>query len=155
MQNDDGSDTPDEKSSGDTGMLCGRFFYDGSDLFEFGPFFPPASATLRPMKVNIGDGTHKLSLHFLGNGYLKLGVPRDVVFMGWEGESPAEPPPDGPAPKTFQFVGIWADPEKEKAEQEKAEMERRRRRSPSPRETWFELNHPMGAYYDPRYSVDW
>lgn len=159
MQVDDGSDDRDVKSGDDAGLLYGTLFLDLNASCKFGPFFPPSNATFRPVKVESCDGKYKLSLDFLGNGYLKLSVSRDMVFKGWNDKSPAEFPPDAPAPKVFEFVGIWRDPEKEKAEQEKMEMERkefrRQHRLPSPRETWFELNHPMGAYYDPRYAVDW
>lgn len=67
-----------------------------------------------------------------------------MVFMDSYGASPEAPPPTAPA--VFDLIGIWRDPEKEKAERQKIEMERRLRRSPSPRESWFELNHPMGAF---------
>lgn len=156
---DDDSDGPDVKSGDDAGLMYGWLFLDLNAGCKFGPFFPPDSATFRPVKVESCDGKYKLSLDFLGNGYLKLRVSRNMVFMGWNGKSPAEFPPDGPAPEVFEFVGIWRDPEKEKAEREKMEMEmkklREQRRPPSPKESWFELNHPMGAYYDRRYAVDW
>lgn len=163
MPADNGLDDPDVKSGDDAGMLYGSLYLDMDSACKFGPFFPPSNATFRPVKVESCDGKYKLSLDFLGNGYLKLRVSRDVVFMGWNDESPAACPPNAPAPEVFEFVGIWVEKEKEKekeqARREDMEMERERlewqRRSPSPRESWFELNHPMGAYYDPRYAVDW
>lgn len=158
-RSDEDSDNPDVKSGDDAGLLYGTLFLDLKASCKFGPFFPPNNTTFRPVKVESCDGKYKLSLDFLGNGYLKLRVSRNMVFMGWNGKSPAECPPDAPAPEVFEFVGIWRDPKKEKAEREKMEMERkkleRQRRPPSPRESWFELNHPMGAYYDRRYAVDW
>lgn len=153
-----GSHDPDEKSGDDAGMLYGELVLDMDTSYKFGPFFPPSNATYRPVKVETRDGKHRLSLDFIGNGYLKLKVSRNMVFMYWDDESPAMCPPDAPAPEVFEFAGIWFDPEKQKAEREKMEVERkkleRQRRSPSPRESWFELNHPMGAYYDRRYAVD-
>ena len=79
------------------------------------------------------DGKYDLSFTFIGNGYLKLRVSREMVFT----ERPSPPPPT--APEVFEFVGIWRSWEEEKAEQ-------RKRRPPSPRETWFEMTHPMGAW---------
>jgi hypothetical protein len=54
---------------------------------------------------------------------------------------PSTPP--AAAPEVFEFVGIWRDWEIEKAEQQ--ERMTNARRSPSPRESWFEMNHPMGS----------
>ncbi|KAK2031202.1 hypothetical protein LX32DRAFT_691912 [Colletotrichum zoysiae] len=37
---------------------------------------------------------------------------------------------------------------RERLEREERERRERAEREPSPRETWFELNHPMGAFYE-------
>lgn len=138
----------------ETGMLFGALCLDSYTDCTFGPFWPPSRASRKPVKVESRDGEdgkHEISFQFLGNGYLKLRVSRNFVFMALD-----EPPPPS-APLEFEFVGIWNDPHKEDAERHKEDaerqnalMEEKRRRSPSPRESWFELNHPMGAYYTGR-----
>ncbi|KAL2276607.1 hypothetical protein FJTKL_00779 [Diaporthe vaccinii] len=124
MPVDDDSDDPDVKSGDDTGLLYGTLFLDRNASCKFEPFFPPDNATFKPVKVESCDGKYKLSLDFLGNGYLKLRGSRDMVFMGRD-ESPAIRPPDAPAPEVFEFVGIWRDPKKEKAERKKMERQRK------------------------------
>jgi hypothetical protein len=109
----------------------------------FGPFRPQKRASRKPVKVKSSDGKYKLSFVFIGNGYLKLRMSREMVFMAPHGTRPGAPPPT--APEVFEFVGIWRDREKEKAERQEMEIERRRRH-PSPSDTWFKLSHPMGAW---------
>lgn len=76
-----------------------------------------------------------------------------------------ESPPSS-APEPFEFVGIWDGKEQrrsteksEKKPERKPEKKRKReeleqvkplkrvQRSPSPRESWFEMNHPMGWWH--------
>lgn len=133
----------------ETGMLFGELELGNYVMCKFGPFRPPSRASRKPVKVESDDGKHEISFQFLGNGYLKLRVSRNFVFMDSDlGNSKPPPPPS--APQEFEFVGIWNDRPKEDAERQNALMEEKRRRSPSPRESWFELNHPMGAYYTGR-----
>ncbi|KAG8163049.1 hypothetical protein KVR01_007527 [Diaporthe batatas] len=117
--------------------------YFGRAVFTFGPFRPPTHASCKPVKVKSSDGTHELSFQFIGNGYLKLRISRDMVLLGLD--TPSEGPPTT-APASFDFFGIWRDIDKEIAERERILKEARARRPPSPRETWFEMNHPMGAW---------
>lgn len=70
-----------------------------------------------------------------------------MVFMNPYSASPLAPPPA--AQEVFEFVGIWRDLEEEKAE--RRERMAKARRSPSPRESWFEMNHPMGSWNQLRY----
>lgn len=147
----------------ETGMLFGELELGNYVMCKFGPFWPPSRASRKPVKVESDDGKHDISFQFLGNGYLKLRVSRNFVFMDSHlGNSKPPPPPS--APQEFEFVGIWYNRPKEDAERHKEDaerhkgdaerqnalMEEKRRRSPSPRESWFELNHPMGAYYTGR-----
>lgn len=141
---EDGLDHP----TYETGMLFGDLCLDSYTHDSFGPFWPPSRASRKPVKVETNRGGHEISFQFLGNGYLKLRVSRNFVFMGSDGAS--SPPPSSSAPREFEFVGIWYDQDKEYAERQNALLEEKRRRSPSPRESWFELNHPMGAYYTGR-----
>lgn len=165
------SDEPDKKSDDDAGLMYGMLCLDGNASCSFGPFFPPTLATRRPVRVESCDGKYTLRFDFLCDDYLKLRVSRKFVFMNTSA-SPANPPPLGPAPEVFEFLGIWVDPEREDEDEEDGDesedgdededeereqmeilkermrMERgiRPRRSPSPRESWFELSHPMGAW---------
>lgn len=58
-------------------------------------------------------------------------------------------PPD--APETFEFVGILRDLEKEKEERLRAAEEEKKNRPESPRESYFEMNHPMGWWAQSRW----
>jgi hypothetical protein len=137
-----------QKPGSETDMLYGDVYLDASANCNFGPFCPPKSASPKAFKVRSCDGMYELSFTFIGNGYLKLRVSREMVFMNPDSASPPAPP--AAAPEVFEFVGIWRDCEKEKAEQQ--ERMKKARRPPSPRESWFEMNHPMGSWHQSRYS---
>ncbi|EXJ95640.1 hypothetical protein A1O1_00762 [Capronia coronata CBS 617.96] len=124
----------------ETDMLHGDLYLNSDANCSFGPFCPPKRASRKSFKVRSGDGKYKLSFKFLGGDYLKLKVSRKMVFMN--SYSTSSPTPPAAAPEIFEFVGIRRDLEKEKAE--RREMLAKLRRSPSPRDTWFELNHPTG-----------
>lgn len=51
--------------------------------------------------------------------------------------------PTESAPENFEFVGNLESQERKKMEEER---QKKRKRSPSPRETFFEMNHPMGYW---------
>ena len=104
---------------------------------DFESFHPPKNATQEAIKVAGEDG-HELSFQLLGNGYLKMTIPREVVYYN-------TPPPT--APETFEFVGIYFD-RKGAMERAHAKDQEERARNPpaSPRESWFEMNHPMGSW---------
>jgi hypothetical protein len=136
-----------QKPGGEADMLYGDVYLDANANCNFGPFRPPKRASRKAFKVRSCDGMYELSFKFIGNGYLKLRVSREMVFMNPYSASPPAPP--AAAPEVFEFVGIWRDWEKEKAEQQ--ERMTKARRSPSPRESWFEMNHPMGSWPQSRY----
>lgn len=129
----------------ETGMLHGLVYLDGSASCGFGPFRAPRRASRKAVKVKSDEGPYEVSLKFLGNGYLKLRVSREMVFMGRRGASTSGSAPSLVAPKVFEFFGIWRDTDKEKAERQEMMPKTR-----SPRETWFEMNHPMGAWNELR-----
>jgi hypothetical protein len=135
------------KLGGEAEMLYGDMYLDANANCDFGPFRPPKRASRKAIKVKSGDGKYELSFKFIGNGYLKLSVSREMVFMKPYSVSALAHPPA--APEVFEFVGIWRDLEKEKAERQ--ERMAKARRSPSPRESWFEMNHPMGWWHQSRY----
>lgn len=129
---------------GGADILYGDVCLNAKANCNFGPFLPPKRASREPFKVSSCDGKYELSFKFIGNGYLKLSVSREMVFMN--PYSPSSPAPRAAAPEVFEFVGIWRDKEKERAERQ--ERMTKARRSPSPRESWFEMNHPMGSWHE-------
>ncbi|KAJ0109339.1 hypothetical protein J7T55_000264 [Diaporthe amygdali] len=130
-----------QKPSGGTGVLYGDVYLNAEANCNLGPFRPPKRASRKSVKVKSHDGKYELSFKLIGNGYLKLRVSREMVFMGLYGRTPSTAPPPT-APELFKFVGIWRDPE------EKAERQERmaKMRHSSPREPWFETSHPMEAW---------
>lgn len=136
-----------QKHRNEADMLFGDVYLDANASCNFGPFRPPRRASRKVIKVKSWDGDYELSFQFISNDYLKLRVSREMVFMNPYAESLPAAPPD--APEVFEFVGIWRDREKEKAERQ----ERLKAHCPlSPRESWFEMNHPMGWRHQSRYS---
>ena len=140
------------KLGGKDEMLHGGVHLRGNghlSICRFGPFQPPKQANPTPIKVKSCDGDYELSLIFIRSGLLKLRVPREVVFMTDRGVRRSPYPPD--APEVFEFVGTTVDYEEEQREKRIVEgleeLPKAKARSPSPpspRETWFEMNHPMG-----------
>lgn len=138
-----------QKLGGKTeGFLTGELYLNTDANCSFGPFLAPKRASGKTIKTKSGDGKYELSFKFMGNGYLELKLSREMVFSR---PYDSKPPP-ATAPEVFKFVGIWRDKKKEVAQLKKADAElkeamaKMRPRSRSPRETWFEMNHPMGAW---------
>ncbi|KAK3938087.1 hypothetical protein QBC46DRAFT_390930 [Diplogelasinospora grovesii] len=124
-----------QKLSGEADMLYSDVYLDCDANCDFGPFRPPKRASRKAFKVKSCDGKYELSFKFISNGYLKLRISREMVFMNPYSASPRAPLPA--APEMFEF-------EKEKAERREKMV--KARRSPSPRETWFKMNHPIGSW---------
>jgi hypothetical protein len=121
----------DERNPGDEpDALYGVVYLDCNANCNFGPFRPPKLASREAFKLKSEDGRYELSFQFIGNGYLKPRVSRELVIM-----RPYAPSPPPAAPDVFEFAGILRDFEKEKAEMRK--MITKARRSSSPREPWF------------------
>jgi hypothetical protein len=119
-------------------QMRGQVYLNADSGCELVPFLPPKHASLEDYRLKGDDGKYELTFQFLSNDYLKLKVSRELVFM-----DESQPPH---APEFFKFVGIHVDREKEKAERERREVEKTAQRPPSPRESWFEMNHPQGYY---------
>lgn len=112
-------------------QMHGHVYLNSDTDCDFGPFFPPKQTGLDEFQLISIRGKHKLTFQLLSSDYLKLKIPREVAFAN------RDTPTD--APEVFEFAGIRFDRETEKAK-------RKRKRSQSPRETWFEMNHPMGRW---------
>jgi hypothetical protein len=100
------------------------------------------TANLDKHALKSSDGRYSLTSQFIGDDYLKLKLPRDLI-------------PDNKSvsqhsmPNLFEIVGIQRDLEKEREERRKAQA--KRKRSPLPHETWFEMTHSMGSWKQSRY----
>lgn len=138
LDNLDGSDQ--EQPGSAANMLYGDVYLNAEANCNFGPFRPPTRASQNVVKVKSCDGKYDLWLKFIGKRYLKLRVSREMVFMNPFRASAPDPPTA--APEVFEFVGVLRDLERERADRQTRLASVRR--SPSPRESWFELNHPMG-----------
>jgi hypothetical protein len=117
----------------------GQVYLDSDAECTFSPIRLPTYARRKDMKLKSDDGKYALWFKFFGNGYLKLSISRNFLFEGRLGSSSA-------TPEMFDFVGIWRDWEKEKKEMAEKHERRAKNRAPSPRESWFEMNHPMGSW---------
>lgn len=125
---------------------------------EVKPFAAPEHAsaeerTLVGCSSLDGKNQHNMACQFFSRDYLKLTVPRELVFL-------YQKTPPG-APEFFDFMGIRYKPEGEPQLSQQSKKRRRSSssslssflssslcptpsRSPSPRETWFEMDHPIG-----------
>jgi hypothetical protein len=127
-----------QKPGGEAEHLLCNVHIDSGANSAFGPFCTPKQVSRKSVEVKscCDTGKYKLSFKFLGGDYLKLRVPREMAAGGRA--------PRGDAPEMFEFVGVRRDLEKERAECK----ERFAKLCPSLRESWFEINHPMGSWYD-------
>ncbi|KAK4074502.1 uncharacterized protein Triagg1_5098 [Trichoderma aggressivum f. europaeum] len=113
----------------------GHLYLDSACGCDFDLFSPPKQAGLEKYSLKDIDGKFAPIFQFISNDHLIVTVPRDIVFMDVPG------PPS--APDTFTFYGVRHDYPEEKRRREEEIISQR---PPSPRDTWFERNHPMGAW---------
>jgi hypothetical protein len=122
---------------GPEGQYGGHIYIDYGTEYAFQPFFPPKHASLDKHLLKTWDGRHSLTIQFIGDNYLKLKLLRELVRVN---ESVSQ----HSMPDLFEFVGIRPGFEMEREERGRAQAKRKRSPSPpSPRESWFEMNHPM------------
>ncbi|KAJ2968511.1 hypothetical protein NQ176_g9146 [Zarea fungicola] len=126
---------PDEEqpSHDNSEQIYGHVYLDANTGCDLAPFIPPKLAGVEEHSLKSFHGEYELLVRFISNDYLILTVPQRLILQD---QSPLQSAPD-----TFQFMGIRFDREKERKERLV-----KRKRSPSPRESWFEMNHPMGAW---------
>lgn len=62
-------------------MLYRDVYLDVNTNYNFKPFHPPYRANRKVVKVRSYASKYKLSFMFIGNGYLKLTVSREIVFI--------------------------------------------------------------------------
>lgn len=123
--------------------MYGQIYLDWNSDCDFGPICIPKRARRKDFKFKDDSGTYDLRIKFFGDKYLKLSLPRAMVEFGHK-------LPPG-APERFEFVGVLRDLEKEKEERLRAAEERKKNRPASPRESYFEMNHPMGWWAQSRW----
>jgi len=127
---------------GEERPMFGMIYLDAMATCNYGPIAVPTQARRKTVRIT-GGKKYELKFKFFKKKYLKLSVPRAVVEEG------TKLPPD--APETFEFVGILRDLEKEKEERLRAAEEEKKNRPASPRESYFEMNHPMGWWAQSRW----
>ncbi|KAH6951124.1 hypothetical protein BKA56DRAFT_440623, partial [Ilyonectria sp. MPI-CAGE-AT-0026] len=115
--------------------IQGHLYFNANCGCDFAPFCPPTQASQASYPLKSLDEDHELLFQFISDDYLTMTASRKLVCP--------EKAPAAPAHQMFKFVGIRSDLERDRRRQEE---EQQLRRSPSPRETWFEMNHPMGSW---------
>ncbi|KAH8665398.1 hypothetical protein BGZ61DRAFT_593110 [Ilyonectria robusta] len=140
---EDGKIASERPKDWDGIIYCSIYIQD-DELCEF-EFPAPKYASLEPITLRSHYGGHKVSVIFIGNGYMKITLSRKSVFMA--SHRPVSPG----AQEFFEFFGIIRDEEKARAEGLAAEEKRAREQPPSPRETFFEMYHPMGSWNQSRW----
>jgi len=138
--------------------LFANIFTDPETNCHISPMPIPTSAKDTDIKVESCEEKYDVRIKFFDDKYLKLSVPREMIFQRRESISSG-------APTRFEFVGILRDIEKEKGERRKRAEEKKKNhpasrkeaeekktnRSASPRESYFEMNHPMGSWAQSRW----
>ena len=138
----DECDSVPRPKDGEERPIFGMIYLDAMATCNYGPIAVPTQARRKTVRIT-GGKKYELKFKFFKKKYLKLSVPRAVVEEG------TKLPPD--APETFEFVGILRDLEKEKEERLRAAEEEKKNRPASPRESYFEMNHPMGWWAQSRW----
>lgn len=145
-ESDDCSDDADETASNTTD---GKPLYAHVELgydsrCEFGPFRHPKFARHNVVKIKSTDDEYDMRIKFFGKNYLNLSVSRSFVFQNDLADS-------ADALEMFTFVGIFSDWEEKKRGRAEKQAEAARNAPPSPKESWFEVNHPMGSWAQSRW----
>jgi hypothetical protein len=115
---------------------------EGEETEFFTTSFPrPRVASTHWIHMPLGAGRRRpqgqATVMFVGDILVRVSIPASVAFRR------GHPPQD--CPRVLEFVSVLKSAEERYLDEGSA----------SPRDTWFERNHPMGAYYDPRYSEDY
>ncbi|KAL7622906.1 hypothetical protein AAE478_006585 [Parahypoxylon ruwenzoriense] len=140
------------------GPDCDPFKVDGHVAYltpdfdcHFETFSEPEDTGTETVVLESWHKEHELEsefdFEFLGDDYLLLRVKRELI-INYEGERwkkiLLEQSKCMDAPEVIEFVGVRYDFKKRRAEMLEQEASKRARREPSPRETYFEMCHPMG-----------
>lgn len=131
-------------ADGEGKPLFGDISLDDAEAYcQFGPIQVPTRARRKDVKITsiacYEQESHDLRFKFFGDKYLKLSVPRALVFP------PGYKMPLN-APERFEFVGILRDYKKEEKERAETLAAIKKNRAPSPRDSFFERTHFMGSY---------
>ncbi|KAF9877415.1 hypothetical protein CkaCkLH20_05115 [Colletotrichum karsti] len=133
------------------------------EVCEFKPFDIPKFSGKVKLPTNRRGGGETVEITFHNEEYIELKLHADLIFKLADGEDRLDLS-EGHTDDTpyYHFFGAQRTPDRAREEREelqRQEIEARaryeRNRSPSPRDTWFENNHFMGAYYDRRYAESW
>jgi hypothetical protein len=135
--------SPDEfDERTDNTQVVGHIYFDANITPDLEAFEVPKYAGLCSINIGVKGSDANVTVTFINQFLLKMVVPRSIAY-------PRSPPPN--TPELLEFVGISKNFENERTRQEKREREEaearcRKQREVSPRESWFEMNHPMGSW---------
>lgn len=124
MQDED-TLTPDAESSEPVGRLMAGNIWG----CKFRPFRPPKRVSSSGIVVETCEGRYRLRFRFLGDGYIKVRVPREVVLL--QDGQPSNPQDCQYYPAAFNYVGI--DSEKLELERQRLQEEYIEKQSNSPK----------------------
>lgn len=125
--------------------ISGHAYMNVSSGCRFVPFCPPQRAGSQGTRLKVHGSDDEPVFQFISEKYLIMTVGADSEMIGKDirESEPADVPDD------FEFVGIHMDLEERKRQMQREREEMRSRRPPSPpspRDTFFERCHPMGAW---------
>ncbi|GAB0146826.1 hypothetical protein EsHS_00007214 [Epichloe bromicola] len=125
--------------------ISGHAYMNVSSGCSFVPFCPPKSAGSQGTRLKVHGSNDEPTFQFISEKYLimTVGADSEMIRKDIRESEPAD------VPDAFKFVGIHMDFEERKQQMRWAREEKRSRRPPSPpspRETFFERCHPMGAW---------
>jgi hypothetical protein len=122
---------PDENAE-----ISGHIYMDADAGCNFLPFCPPRNAGSQKMALKVYGSNEKLVFQFINDKYLILTIRSNSKMFRRDIRKSAD------MPDIFKFVGIHRDLE----ERKRTMKEWQSRRPSSPGRTYFEMNHPMGAW---------
>ncbi|EUC26730.1 hypothetical protein COCCADRAFT_10475 [Bipolaris zeicola 26-R-13] len=133
---------PDELGERTNKQTMGHIYIDPNITPSLEVFEAPEYAGQPSVDIGVEGSDENISVTFINQHLLKMAVPRSIACL--------LPPPSN-TPELFEFVGISRHfknkrTNQEKQKREEAEAKRRKQRDDSPRESWFEMNHPMGSW---------
>ncbi|QPH00189.1 hypothetical protein C2857_003510 [Epichloe festucae Fl1] len=125
--------------------ITGHAYMNVSSGCSFVPFCPPKSAGSQGIRLKVHGSDDEPAFQFISDKYLimTVGADSEMTRKDIRESEPAD------VPDAFKFAGIHMDFEERKQQMRRNMEERRSRRPPSPpspRETFFERCHPMGAW---------
>lgn len=126
------------------GPVVGHIYFNGNNSPDLEAFEAPKRADLSGVSIGIQDSDANVTVKFIDRCFLKLVVPRHIAYP--------QSSPSG-TPELLEFVGISKDfgNERKRKREDGSVVRCQKQREVSPRESWFEMNHPMGSWAQSRW----